>query len=299
MIRSTGSVPLRRRLGTVAIVGAALGVALVAGTGLASAKTTGYQPNPHGYTTFHDTRAGAAAVKPASNDLLYHGGFIQDHVAVYLVFWGKQWTGDRNGVQTYLTNFFKGLGQPADHWSTVTSQYTGKGGHPVFGTSVLKGVWVDTGANAPSQASAGQIGGEAQRGFTHFGLKTKSHNLSMIVVSPHGVHPDGFGTPNHNWCAWHDSFNGLPFTNMPYVLDLGSSCGASSVRSRLDGFSIVAGHEYSEAVTDPMPASGWVDSRGEENADKCAWMHLHAITLATGTFAVQPTWSNKIHGCAG
>ena len=82
-------------------------------------------------------------------------------------------------------------------------------------------------------------------------------------------------------------------------LDLGSSCGASSVRSRLDGFSIVAGHEYSEAVTDPMPASGWVDSRGEENADKCAWMHLHAITLATGTFAVQPTWSNKIHGCAG
>ena len=34
--------------------------------------------------------------------------------------------------------------------------------------------------------------------------------------------------------------------------------------------SIIA-HELEEAATDPDPLSGWSDSRGAENADKCAW----------------------------
>jgi serine protease len=298
MIGSTG----RRRLGRIALAAAGLGVVLVAGTGLASAQTSTSSASTHyGYTPFVGTHAASTAVQPAPGDLTYHGGFIQDHVRVYLVFWGSQWTSDRNGVQTYLTNYFKGLGTSSDHWSTVTSQYTGRGGHPVFGTSVLKGVWVDSGAKAPSNASAGQIATEAHKAVTHFNASSFGHNLSIIVVSPHGTHPDGFNTsaPGHNWCAWHDASGGLPFTNMPYVLDLGSSCGANSVRSRLDGFSIVSGHEYLEAVTDPVPPSGWVDSNGAENADKCAWQHLHTISLPTGSFAVQPTWSNRTHGCAG
>ena len=32
------------------------------------------------------------------------------------------------------------------------------------------------------------------------------------------------------------------------------------------------------------------------NADK--W-NLHKISLPSGSFAVQPTWSNQVHGCAG
>jgi serine protease len=299
MIGSTGSVPRRGRLGLIALAAVALGVALVAGTGLASAQTTSSSRSSHyGYTSFVGGQR-ANAVEQAAGDLTYHGGFIQDHVRVYLVFWGSQWTGDRNGVRAYLTNYFKGLGTSSDHWSTVTSQYTGRGGHPVFGTSVLKGVWVDTSAKAPSRASAGQIASEAHKAVTHFNAARFGHNLSIIVVSPHGTHPDGFNTPGHPWCAWHDADRGVPFTNMPYVLDLGSSCGANSVRSRLDGFSIVSGHEYLEAVTDPVPPSGWVDSQGAENADKCAWRNLHTISLPSGTFAVQPTWSNRIHGCAG
>jgi hypothetical protein len=293
MKSSTGALPVRRRLGRITVTVAALGLAFAAaGTGLASARTS-HEPVPYGYTPF----VGSTAVAPAAqSQLSYHGGFIQDHVQVYLVFWGKQWTSDGNGVQSYVTNFFKGLGTSADHWSTVTSQYTGKGGHPTFGTSVLKGTWVDTAANAPGNASSGAIGTEAKRGLAHFGVAA-SHNVSVIVLSPHGTHPNGF--PNAGWCAWHSSSSGVPFTNMPYVLDAGTSCGANSVRSRLDGFSIVAGHEYSEAVTDPFPASGWVDASGAENADKCAWQHLHTISLGGTAFAVQPTWSNSARACAG
>jgi serine protease len=116
------------------------------------------------------------------------------------------------------------------------------------------------------------------------------------VLSPSGTHPDGF--PNAGWCAWHSATGGLPFTNMPYVLDAGRSCATGALGGRLDGFSIVSGHEYLEAVTDPIPGSGWFAPNGE-NADLCVEHNLHKITLPTGSFAVQPTYSNKTHGCAG
>ena len=57
---------------------------------------------------------------------------------------------------------------------------------------------------------------------------------------------------------------------------------------RLDGFTIVVGHEIEETVTDPgaedvingVNLGGWYDATGWENADKCAWVGY--------TFGVQP-----------
>jgi serine protease len=81
--------------------------------------------------------------------------------------------------------------------------------------------------------------------------------------------------------------------------DAGWSCGANSVNANgaFDGFSIVGGHELAEALTDPFPSSGWLDSSGAENADKCAWISLANTLLSTGSFAVQPLWSNAMPGC--
>ena len=39
----------------------------------------------------------------------------------------------------------------------------------------------------------------------------------------------------------------------------------------VDGMVSVVAHELEEALTDPNPSSGWTDSNGAENADKCAW----------------------------
>ena len=292
------------RLARVAMLAAAVGVALVAATGVASAAT---QPGMatasrdtvarYGVVPMLGSQSGQAIQPAAAADLIYHGGPISASPAVYLVFWGSQWSSDANGVQSYLTKFFQGLGTSGDAWSRVTSQYTGRGQHPTFTGSVLKGTWVDTSAAAPGRASAGQIASEAVKGRNHFGAPTNP-NTDIVVVSPHGTHPDGFNSGG-GFCAYHSSTGGLPYTNMPYVLDAGRSCGQNSVGGKLDGFSIVAGHEYLEVVTDPLPASGWLDSSGEENADKCAWRNLHKITLPTGSFPVQPTWSNQVHGCAG
>jgi hypothetical protein len=230
-----------------------------------------------------------------SGALTYGGGAVATSPVVYLDFWGSQWDSDSNGVESYLQSLFSGLGDGSDSWSTTMTQYTDGNGNPVtFSGLVLGGTWVDDSAPAPSSASAADIAAEAQNAASVFGVS--GPDVDIFVVSPSGTSPDGF--PNTGFCAWHDWNGTSAYTNMPYVLDAGSSCGADSVQNQLDGFSIVGGHEYAEAVTDPVPPSGWTDtSNGEEIGDLCAWFNLQAISFDTGTFAMQPLWSDNDNGC--
>ena len=265
---------------------------------------------------------------------------------VYLVFYGSQWgtastsatgdvtlSGDPSGEAPYLQELFRGLGTNGELWSGVMTQYcdgvaVGAQSCPATNTqhvaypsgSVLAGVWVDESAASPAQATPFQLGTEAVSAAAHFGNTTAAANrdAQYDIVSPTGTHPDGFNTPSGAFCAWHD-WNGDPFvgvtspygdiafTNMPYVTDLGASCGENFVNAGgaglQDGISIVNGHEYAETITDQNPAGGWTDSTGAENADKCAWITPGSsggsfdLTLATGTFAMQTTWAND--GAAG
>ena len=176
---------------------------------------------------------------------------------------------------------------------------------------------------APSQATGHQLGAEAVAAAAHFGNTTATSNrdAQYVVVSPTGTHPDGFNTANGNFCAWHDyngdstlsggavssSYGDIAFTNLPYIPDLGASCGANYVNGgtagSLDGVTIVEGHEYAETITDQNPAGGWTDSLGFETADKCAWVGVGGtggaqnVTFSTGSFAMQATWANDANSC--
>jgi hypothetical protein len=235
-----------------------------------------------------------ASPQVTTSGLLYNGGPVENNPVVYLDFWGSQWDSDSNGVAQYMQDLFNGLGAAGDNWSTTMTQYPdGNGNPPVFSGPVLGGVWVDDSAPAPQQASANDIAAEAANAAGVFGVS--GPDADVFVLSPSGTNPDGF--PNTGFCAWHDWNGTTAYTNMPYVLDAGAGCGENSVQGPLDGFSIVGGHEYAEAVTDPVPSSGWVDSSGEEIGDLCAWTNLGTVSLSTGTFAMQPLYSNADGGC--
>jgi serine protease len=272
-------------------------------------------------------------------------GVVTGPPKVYLVFWGSQWgtqgtnaagnvtlSGDGKGMAPYVENFMKGIGTNGETWSGVMTQYcqgvaagsqtcpanSAHVGYP--SGSPFAGVWVDESSAAPSQASGHQIGQEAVNAAAHFG--DYSTSSQYVIVSPTGTHPDGYNTPGGQFCAWHDytgdstlsggavsSPNGpIAFTNLPYIPDMGASCGQSFVNGgtagALDGVSIVEGHEYAETLTDDFPAGGWTDNTGYENGDKCAWITSgngasRDITLGTGMFAVQTTWANDYNGGAG
>jgi Putative Ig domain len=264
-------------------------------------------------------------------------GVTTGHEKVYLVFFGSQWgtqstngngdvtlSGDPNGVAPYLQELFKGLGSGNELWSGVMTQYcegvaagtqtcpagnTSHVGYPTGGA--LAGVWVDESAASPSAATPAQLGTEAVKAASHFGNTTASSNRSAQydIISPHGTNPDNYKTGG--FCAWHDwngdvgvssSVGDIAFTNMPYTVDVGTTCGENFINAgsagTLDGISIVNGHEYAETVTDQNPAGGWTNTAsGEENGDLCAWSQgpgapAANLSLTTGTFAMQSTWGN-------
>jgi serine protease len=289
-------------------------VLLIATAGTSSA----HQPG----TTFMKVKAAHGGKPHGTSNLFSHGGAIETSAKVFIVYWGPQWsTGFSTGgytsakAQTYVESFFGNVG--GSTWANSTTQYCqgvpsgttqcGTAGvHPTNPANELGGTWNDTSA-VPTSPTQSQIAAEASSAASHFG--GLNPGAQYMVFTPTGHSESGFGT---QWCAYHSSSGNLSYAYMPYEPDAGASCGMNFVNGSnnafgngyFDGFSIVGGHEYGETVTDPYPNSGWLDSRGAENGDKCAWIAsgqgaASNIGLGANNFAVQSLWSNAFNGGAG
>jgi serine protease len=229
-------------------------------------------------------------------------------------------------------------------------------------SNFLAGIWVDdstpiaplaktNASNPPGRTNTyTDLAAEAQRAVAHFGVKDLA-NADIVIAQP-----EIYSDPNalsQGYCAFHDYtqhgleggiYNtirpGIAYTNMPYALAINSSganvCGENAVNSgaagKLDGYSIVLGHEIMETVTDPgaedilgsgtseTNLGGWYDAAdANENGDKCAWVgeplvggvpgnpNVEPVPGAMGdikgnhgaTFAVQSLWSNDSAEGAG
>jgi serine protease len=274
---------------------------------------------------------------------------------------------DPDGAGRYLANFVSQLG--GTEWAGTQSQYyqTVKGAsgntvnqHITNPGNQLAGMWVDdansitglpktSSSNPPgSKNTYTDLAAEAARAAKHFGVMNPT-NADFVIAQPASYSdPNAVST---GYCAFHDYtqpgleggiYNhvakGISYTNMPYALSINSNgtnvCGENAVNSgaggKLDGFSIVLGHEIEETVTDPgaedILGSGtsttnlgaWYDAAdANENGDKCAWVGeslglpgepavtpipgaLNNITGNRGQrFAVQSLWSNQAAAGAG
>ncbi|MGW3045464.1 Ig domain-containing protein [Kitasatospora sp. NPDC001159] len=258
---------------------------------------------------------------------------------VYLIYWGSQWgnpgtdpatgnvtlSGDPDGAAPYQQDFFKGLGSGTDTWSRVMTQYcegitpgssycppeANHVGMPVAGQT-LAGVWVDNAKPAPKAATEPEIAAEVSAAAKHFGNTDPNRNRDVQYVINTGQGLDSDKWKELGYCAWHtfmrSSAGTLAYTLMPYLTDV-PACGTNWIntgaRGRLDGYGIIGGHEYAETITDQTASGAWTDATGQENADKCSWIPVGAnggmfnLTLSTGVFPVQTTWSNYDHLCTG
>jgi hypothetical protein len=287
-----------------------------------------------------------------AGDVGVTSGPPQVYLVVFGSQWGTEkvdasgihvYTGDSNKEVPLLQRFFSDLGSNKEQWSGTMTQYC-DGNVPMGSTDcplgaahvvypsapVLAGIWYDNSGNAPVIASAHDLAAEAVRAANHFGKLTADSNRysQYVILSPPGTHPDRFntGTPDARFCAWHDytsdkhldggavvaNLGGVAFTNMPYVTDAGTDCGANFVNEDngpLDGVTLNAGHEYAETLTDQFPSRGWTNQgavpglSGEENADECTWIPpgqtggAGNVTMSHGQYALQATWSNDTNAC--
>ncbi|MBV8435290.1 MAG: hypothetical protein JO029_13515 [Candidatus Eremiobacteraeota bacterium] len=229
--------------------------------------------------------------------LRYHDGSVQTTPAIYVAFWGFQTYGDPSGEAARLTGFMNALG--ASSWlNTVTQYYQNGPSYITNPAAQLAGTWYDDVDPVPAHPRDADIKAEALRLAHHFGVS--STQRAYIVATPSGRNIRGFP---RNYCAYHGEAPGaIAYTNLPYMSDGGHYCGAGSVNAgeagKIDGVTIVAGHELAETQTDPA-GGGWYDASGNEIADKCAWRNLRNTSFGTfGSFPTQPLWSNAAAGCA-
>ena len=269
---------------------------------------------------------------------------------------------DPDGAGKYTADFLYQMGGTSfeatttQYYRTVNSQnqYVTDPKHP------LAGIWADDTnsiTSLPSTLSTHPPGptntypdraAEAARAAVHFGVKDLKDANFVIMQPPNYSDPNALAS---GYCAFHDLvipnvsggiYNGIKpdniaYSNIPYQLAVNSNganvCGENAVNSgpagKLDGFSIVAGHETMETVTDPGAEDilgsgtsatyigGWYDPfDANENGDKCAWVGENLVTGqgpptpvpgAMGdikgnggeTFAVQSLWSNTAAAGAG
>ncbi len=251
-------------------------------------------------------------------------------------------TADTNGalyssqtLQNYVDSFFGNVG--GSPWANIQTQYCkdvlvgsttciGGAGFVTNPKHQLKGVWVDP-TPVPSDIIAlglsenlvdDPIAMEAMRASAHFGYDASA---TYVIMTP----PTAIATGQPVYCGYHTQTTSVDGLGNPYRLQyafipwlnenwpgLGyEGCGMHNVNATsdafgngvFDGYSIVTGHEYAEAVTDPdnfaSVQDGWNDAQTSENGDKCAWTNTQNITLGGHAFAVQPLWSNEAFDATG
>ena len=247
-------------------------------------------------------------------------------------------SGDASGAAGAAQKFFKGIGTNGELYQGDLTQWcegiasgaSDCSARPAssfvpYQQNILAGVWYDNTVASPSAATGTQLAQEAVKAAAHFGNTATGSNryTYYVILSPHGTNPDNYQSPTQGYCAWHD-YTGdgygvtapggdLAFSNQPYNIDVGSSCGVNFVNSgsagTLDGYTMTLGHEWHEMMSDQFPAGGWTNKtggslNGQENSDECAWLAPGTaggaanVAFATGTFAEQASWSNDTGNCA-
>jgi hypothetical protein len=168
-------------------------------------------------------------------------------------------------LQNYLNTFFQNVG--GRPWAAVQTQYCRN--VPALTTSCAGIPGADYITNPKHQLKGvvdDPIAMEAMRASAHFNYDP---NATYVVLTP----PRTIATGEPVYCGYHTqttSVDGLgnpyrlqyafiPFLNMDWPGLGNEGCGMHSVNATsdafgngiFDGYSIVTGHEYSEAVTDP------------------------------------------------
>jgi hypothetical protein len=275
------------------------------------------------HRTVEEVEKSRASHGGGTTNLTYHGGTggigVETAPRIYLVLWGSQWNNnDPSGEAAILEKFYQGIG--GSSWLNSVTQYcqgvatgttfcNGAGQAAGNPAGIYAGVFVDNSSAAPTHPRQSQLAAEAVRAAEHFGNTTAASNDSTqyVIATATGNSSSGFG---RQYCAYHSSTSStvgnVAYTNLPYITDAGASCGANfNGLGPAAGITIVGGHEAAETVSDQFPSTGWLDSGGAENGDKCAWITTgsqgaaQTVRFSTGAFAVQSLWSNAFNTDVG
>ena len=263
---------------TIAVVALAVSAADAAGPSINAGPQAGIVWT-HGLTN-----AAGHARHTSSPNLIYHGGPVMTSATeVYPIFWGTSFT---SGVTSGIDTFYGGVGN--SNYAKTNTEYTNNNPAQFVSPGVNAHTHVtDTTTAAPTQApQTSAILAEVARMYPN---PTRNAYYPVYIDQPRG---------HAGYCAWHSAgtINGTPVQfAFFFKLDGDAGCDPQSPTNQSEGLQAlgnVSGHELSEMMTDPQ-LNAWYDSRGAENADKCAWTFgTNLLDLGGTSWKIQGNWSN-------
>ena len=254
----------------------------------------------------------------------YHGGpVLQAATNVVGVYWaGSTIYNGGPAVGTYGLGSADGslVGYFLSHlggspYFNINTTYKNGSGVPIANVVNYTGFWANN-SNVPSNGqnvSDANMIAMLQSGFNSGALSYNASTLYAIFTAGTVNLGGGFGT---QYCAYHThgtvSIGGVNrtvlYAAMPYVNAYPTACTNNTASPNNDAAADrlvnVLAHEVEETTTDMM-GNAWFDSRGYENADKCAWNFgttttshggVSNIPIGAKWFLVQQNWINSGSG---
>jgi hypothetical protein len=259
-----------------------------------------------------DAHPGGGAKPVRGNGISYHGGPLLGVVGsapVYAYYiWYGNWSG--NSAVTILTDLANNIGG-SPYYNINSSYYNGSNAHVV--NSVTFGGSTTDSYSRGTSLSDSAIQGIVSDAITSGRLPKNTSGVYFVLTSADVTASSGFCT---QYCGWH-TYGTISSSNIKYSFvgnpdRCPSSCEAQTTgpngNAGADGMASIIAHELEEAVTDPN-LNAWYDTRGAENADKCAWTFgststasngaLYNMTLGSRNYLIQQNWVNASGGfCA-
>lgn len=251
--------------------------------------TVGHPMNPSFASNGGRASRGSAPTAGSTGAILppitYHGGQVMTTPTVYLIWYGNwaQTNGTDNAIgQTIVRDFLYGVSN-SGHFKINTSYGAPTGlvnVGPEYTDNYSLGSTLSD-ANVRTIVSNTIYGGKLPR---------DSNGIYFVLTSSDVAESSGFCT---NYCGWHTAGriagSTLKYSFIGNSARCLSGCAAQATgpngNAGIDGMLSVLAHELEETVSDPLPTSGWADSQGGENADKCAWTFgSNSQTAPNGAF---------------
>jgi hypothetical protein len=245
---------------------------------------------------------GSAA--PGANGISLHGGpVILGTTNVYYIWYGN-WAG--NTGTTILTDFANGIG--GSPYFNINTTYNNSAGTKVSNSVHYAGSTTDSYSQGTSLSDAA-IQTVVSSAITSGRLPKDTNAVYFVLTSSDVTASSGFCT---QYCGWHThgtiSGSDIKYSFVGNPDRCPSACADQTVgpngNAGADGMASIVAHELEEAVTDP-DLNAWYDTRGAENADKCAWTFgttytangaLANVKLGTRNFLIQRNWVNAAGG---
>jgi len=230
------------------------------------------------------------------NGINYHGGPVMLGTTNIHYIWYGNWQG--NTATTILTDLAQNIGG-SPYFNINTTYYDGANNH-VSNSVSYAGNTSDNYSHgtALTDANIQQIVAATN--------PTDTSGVYFVLTSADVNETSGFCT---QYCGWHThaTINGrdikYSFVGNPDRCPSACTNGTPSPNGNVgaDGMASIIAHELEEAVTDP-DLNAWYDTRGAENADKCAWTfgtiagNGSNVTLGSRSYLIQRNWVNASGG---